>query len=108
MVLKFTANTTERSRIAMTQETNTILIGRKPTQNYILAVLWQFNNGAKKVVLKARGRAICKAVDVAQIITRRFLKDVKIANVSIDTESVQGPEGRRVNISSITIELVRE
>ena len=92
----------------MSQQNNVIFIGKKPTQNYILAVLWQFNNGAKKVTLKARGKAISKAVDVAQIITRRFLRDVKVGNISIGTDSIQGPEGRRINISTITIELVRE
>ena len=90
----------------MTEE-NVIFVGQKPTHNYVLAVLMQFNSGATKVVLKARGRAISKAVDVAQIITRRFLKDVKVGNIQIGTDELQDPSGRKINISTISIELVR-
>ncbi|NPA86040.1 MAG: DNA-binding protein Alba [bacterium] len=89
-------------------EENVIYIGQKPTSKYILAVLMQFNNkNANRVVLKARGKAISKAVDVAQIITRRFLKDVKVGSIQIGTDELQDPSGRKINISTIAIELVR-
>ena len=42
---------------------NIMLIGKKPVMNYVVASLTFFNSGAKKVVVKARGRAICRAVD---------------------------------------------
>jgi len=42
---------------------NIVLIGKKPVMNYVVACLTFFNSGAKKVVVKARGRAICRAVD---------------------------------------------
>ncbi|MCW4027100.1 MAG: hypothetical protein NWE76_06425, partial [Candidatus Bathyarchaeota archaeon] len=42
---------------------NTVLIGRKPVMNYVIACLTFFNNNADKVVVKARGRAISRAVD---------------------------------------------
>ncbi|MGA1848651.1 MAG: RNA-binding protein, partial [Thermoplasmatota archaeon] len=38
-------------------EDNTVFIGRKPSMNYVLAVVTQFNAGAEKVTVKARGRA---------------------------------------------------
>ena len=47
---------------------NTVLIGKKPTMNYVLAVVTQFNNGADSVKIRARGNAISKAVDVAEIV----------------------------------------
>lgn len=43
---------------------NIIYIGRKPTMNYVLAVVTQFNSGLNEVTIKARGNAIFKAVDV--------------------------------------------
>lgn len=42
---------------------NTVLIGKKPVMNYVVACLTFFNSGAKKVAVKARGRAISRAVD---------------------------------------------
>ena len=51
----------------MTDENN-IFIGNKPVMNYVLAVVTQINNGTSEVSLKARGRAINRAVDVAEIV----------------------------------------
>jgi DNA-binding protein len=55
---------------------NIIYVGNKPVMNYVLAVVTQFNNGADEVLIKARGRAISRAVDVEQISINRFLSDV--------------------------------
>jgi len=41
---------------------------------------------AKEIILRARGRAIAKAVDVAEIARNRFLKDLRISNIAIGTE----------------------
>lgn len=82
-----------------------ILIGRKPTMNYVLATTMPLTEG-KKVVLKARGRAISKAVDVAQVVTRRFFKEADIENVNIGTEEGRvGQDGRPRSISIIEITL---
>ena len=54
------------------REPNTIYVGKKPTMNYVLACLTQINNGSNTVTVKARGRAISRAVDVAQVLTKRF------------------------------------
>jgi len=48
-------------------ESNSVLIGRKPVMNYVLACITLFHGGAKEVSIKARGRAISRAVDVAEI-----------------------------------------
>ena len=42
---------------------NTVFVGNKPVMNYVLAVVTQFSNGAEEVAIKARGKAICRAVD---------------------------------------------
>lgn len=47
-------------------EENVIFIGSKPVMNYVLAVVTQFNGGADHVSLKARGKAISRAVDTAE------------------------------------------
>ena len=47
---------------------DTILIGKKPIMAYATAVMMHYNTGAKKLTLKARGRAISTAVDVAEVV----------------------------------------
>ena len=59
----------------MTME-NIVYIGNKPVMNYVLAVVTQMNSEFSEVNLKARGRAINRAVDVAEIVRNKFLKDV--------------------------------
>ncbi|MGE4275524.1 MAG: DNA-binding protein Alba [Candidatus Methanomethylophilaceae archaeon] len=84
---------------------NTIYIGSKPTMNYVLAAVSQFNSGCPEVTLKARGRAISKAVDVAEIIRHRFVPDATVKNVDIGTETVSTHDGGSTNVSSIEIVL---
>ena len=48
------------------KEANIIYIGSKPPMDYVLAAMTAFNAGdSNEIVLKARGRAISTAVDVA-------------------------------------------
>ena len=85
---------------------NTIFIGKKPPMSYVLAVVTHFNgNGSNGVILKARGRAISTAVDTAEIVRNRFMKDAKLKDIKIGTESVTNEEGRESNVSSIEISL---
>ncbi|MCD6536838.1 MAG: DNA-binding protein Alba [Thaumarchaeota archaeon] len=80
-----------------------ILVGRKPTMNYVLATTMPLTEG-KKVILKARGRAISKAVDVAQVVTRRFIKEADIESINIGTEEGRvGQDGRPRSVSTIEI-----
>lgn len=82
---------------------NTIYIGKKPTMNYVLAVATQINSGSDTVVIKARGRTISKAVDVAEIVRNRFIQDLDIDDIKISTEELENDEGRTSNVSSIEI-----
>jgi DNA-binding protein len=83
---------------------NTIYVGNKPPMSYVLAVVTQFsNNGSNEVVIKARGRAISRAVDTAEIVRNRFVTDAKIKEITIGTESLTNEEGRTSNVSSIEI-----
>ena len=87
-------------------DTSTVLIGKKPVMNYVLACLTLLQNGSSLITLKARGRAFSKAVDTAQILIKRFATDVKVKSISIDTEQVKNIEtGTMINVSSILIEV---
>lgn len=82
---------------------NTVFVGKKPTMNYVLAVVTQFNSGANDIVIKARGKSISRAVDVAEIVKHRFVQTATVADIKIDTESLSTDEGQNVNVSSIEI-----
>jgi len=81
---------------------NIIYVGNKPVMNYVLAVVTQFNNGADEVLIKARGRAISRAVDVEQIAINRFLSDVSTKKIETSTESLSTETGN-TNVSAIEI-----
>ncbi len=83
---------------------NTIFVGSKPPMSYVLAVVTQLNNSdSDEVMIKARGRAISRAVDTAEIVRNRFVTDAKIKDIKINTESLTNEEGRTSNVSSIEI-----
>ncbi len=86
-------------------EDNTVFVGNKPAMNYVLAIITQFNSGSNEVILKARGRAISRAVDVAEIVKNRFASDTKINDIKIGTEPITTDEGKTINVSSIEINL---
>jgi archaea-specific DNA-binding protein len=86
----------------------TVFIGQKPTMTYVFQVVTQLNAGIGPVVVKARGNAIAKAVDVAEVVRRRFLEgQVDVGPISIDTERLVNREGRDANVSSIAIRLTK-
>ena len=82
---------------------NTIFVGNKPPMSYVLAVVTQFNGGSDEVVIKARGRAISRAVDTAEITRNRFVTNAKVKDIKIGTEVITNEEGRSSNVSSIEI-----
>jgi DNA-binding protein len=96
----------------VTEATNAVLIGKKPIMNYVLACITFFHAGAKEVSIKARGRSICRAIDVAEVVRHRFLPDAKIKRISIGTDqflpmdSDEGTQGG-TNVSTIEITLTR-
>ena len=84
-----------------------VLIGRKPLMRYVTACITVFNQGNKTVVIKARGLAISLAVDVAEIVRRKFVLSAKIQNIEIGTTTLPADEKnpRPKNISTIEITL---
>ena len=87
---------------------NSVYIGKKGVMSYVLAVVTQFNSGANEVVVKARGKSISRAVDVAEIVRNKFLNDVKVKDIQIMTEELQNKEGTSSNVSAIAITLSKQ
>ena len=85
---------------------NTVFVGTKPVMNYVLAVVTQFNNGAQEVAIKARGKAISRAVDTAEISLNRFLTGVAKKEIITSTENIDTDTGK-TNVSSIEITLIK-
>ena len=90
-------------------EDNSVLVGKKPVMNYVLACITFFHGGAKEVSIKARGRAISRAIDVVEVVRRRFLPDVKVTKIGIGTDQIapQEESSGTTNVSTIEITLER-
>ena len=82
-------------------------VGQKPVRNYVIACLTSFNAGSTKIIVKARGRAICKAVDTIELLRRRFMKNVELQGISIKTEQVTREGDRKTNVSAIEITVAK-
>jgi DNA-binding protein Alba len=88
-------------------EDNVIYVGKKPSMAYVLGVITQFSDGKPEVHIKARGKAISRAVDVAEIVRRRFVEGVKIKSIEIGTEERELEDKTKVNVSTIDITLAK-
>ncbi len=84
-----------------------VLIGKKPVMNYVVACLTHLNAGSKKVVVKARGRSICRAVDTVEVLKRSFAKGLRVQGIFLSTEEVARENGRKSNVSAIEITLTK-
>ncbi|MEM2108998.1 MAG: DNA-binding protein Alba [Candidatus Odinarchaeota archaeon] len=86
-------------------DANVVYVGNKPVMNYVLACVTQLNQGADEIIVKARGRAISRAVDVAEILKNRFMTSVEVKDIKISTEQINTAEGGQANVSAIEIAL---
>ena len=87
---------------------DTIYIGNKPVMRYVLAIINAFGaGGVDNIVVKARGRAISRAVDVVEISKNRFLKDVEAGKIEIGTEELPAMGGGTRGVSTIAITMTR-
>jgi len=87
---------------------NTILIGSKPVMAYVTAVMMHFQGGGKNVLtIKARGRAISRAVDVVEVVRRRFFEGkLAVKDVTIGTQAIgEGGDVRNVSTIEIKVEM---
>jgi len=83
---------------------NHIYVGKKPVMSYAMSALIQLSQNGE-VIIKARGLAIGRAVDVAEIVTKRLGNGVfAVKNIAISTEQVKSVDtGEMRNVSSIEI-----
>jgi DNA-binding protein len=73
--------------IKMSEKSGIVFVGNKMPMDYVLAIITGLSaNTTKGITLKARGKAITTAVDAAEITRNRFLKDLKVSNITIGTE----------------------
>jgi archaea-specific DNA-binding protein len=95
------------SRAETRRANNVILIGKKPLMTYVTATLVQLAN-EPTVLVKARGRSITHAVDVAQIIVKRMDNmGYKIGHVKIGSQVIQSEDGKERNVSTIEVQISR-
>ena len=91
------------------KDDHTVFIGAKPFMNYVTGVVMQFTTqSAKEVFVKARGKFITRAVDVAEVACKRFLEgQIKIREIKVDSEEFKNKEGKDVRVSTIDIALMK-
>ena len=76
--------------------------------NYVLACLTHIQSGGEGITVKARGKAISRAVDVAQLITNRFATDIKVSSVVLSTDQVKSELTNGVSsVPAIVIKMSR-
>jgi DNA-binding protein len=92
----------------MLEQGNVVYIGRKPVMAYCLAVMTALKGEGSEVTLMARGRAISKAVDVAEVVRNQFVSDLLVRDISIGTEKLESEDGSPRNISNIAISLAKD
>jgi len=93
------------------QNDNVVFIGNKPFMNYVTSVVIQFTTkNQNEVIIKARGKFINRAVDVAEVARKRFLQDknIEVKNIKINSEKFENTEGKKVNVSTIEISLIKK
>jgi archaea-specific DNA-binding protein len=88
---------------------NSIFVGNKPFMNYVTAVVMQFTvKNADEVTVKARGKFISRAVDIAEVSVKRFLEgQVATKEIRIDSEEFENKEGKQVRVSTMEIVIAR-
>ena len=105
-----TAQTTETSNTVQTESAglrDTVFIGKKPLMAYVTTTIIQLAN-LPAVSIKARGMSIGRAVDVAQIISRKTENSgYSIGKIQIGSETLESKDGRPRNVSTIEIEVKR-
>jgi DNA-binding protein len=90
-------------------DNNTELIGRTPVMNYVLACISLFQGGACEIAVKTGGRAISRAVDVAEVTRRHFMPDLKVKKIGVGTDQLEKTEDHNTpsNVSTIEITLAK-
>ena len=88
------------------KQDNSVFIGQKGSMSYVMAVFSILQADHKEVVLKARGRAISRAVDVAEIVRKRFMSGkIDVKEIVTGTEVIESKDRGNFSVSTIEITL---
>jgi len=90
---------------------NEIYVGNKPFMKYVVATMMQLQKqGNNSATIKARGKFISRAVDIAEVVKKRVKEndniDIKY-NVEINTDSFKDEKNKDINISTIALTLTK-
>lgn len=91
-------------------EDNTIYVGRKPISSYLFGILTQIKQEQKEIILKARGKMISKAVDIAEVCINRLATEFKVKDIKIGTDEriARDESGKEKPLNVSTIEITLE
>lgn len=71
---------------------------------YVTAMITAYNQqDVDSIIIKARGRAISRAVDVAEITRNRFITGLETPAIAIETEQLPAMDGGIRGVSTIAI-----
>jgi DNA-binding protein len=88
------------------KDDNVVFVGKKPTMSYVLAVITQFSDGNSEVFVKARGRSISTAIDVVEVVKKKFMQDLK-CEIETDTEVITDERNQKINVSTVNARLFK-
>ena len=89
---------------------NLIFVGSKPFMNYINAAQYQLKEN-DTIEICARGKSISKAVDIAEVLTERFMKgQIEKLSITTSSEAFDSKEGngKKISVSAIKIVLKKK
>ena len=90
-------------------DSNEIFVGNKHFMKYVVAAMMQLKKeGSESAIIKARGKFISRAVDIAEV-TKKRMKDTENKmlkhSVEIGTDEFKSEDEKMINISTISITL---
>lgn len=94
----------------MAEDHNKVFIGSKDVMNYVTAVVMQFTTkSADEVRIIARGKFTSKAIDVAEVTSKRFLEgQLDYESIIVGSEELENKEKKKVRVSTIEIVLKKK
>ncbi|MEA3329811.1 MAG: RNA-binding protein [Nanoarchaeota archaeon] len=90
---------------------NEVFVGSKPFMKYVIATMIQLQKKENaSTIIKARGKFISRAVDIAEVAKKRMKENNNLTlneEVKIGTDSFKNQEGKDINVSTISVILTK-
>ncbi len=87
------------------QRPNVVLVGKKEPIQYVMAIIKLFQDGFEEVIVRARGKNICTAVEAVEMLRNVFDRNVSVGKVNIYSEKLQDERNRERSVTAIEIVL---